>query len=199
MNICECGCGQECKKRYVQGHVFKKNKKDGSYIAHNRMKLFINGQYIIRSRYVMEQHIGRALTKNDIVHHINENLMDDRIENLQLMTRSEHQSYHMAGEKHPLFGKEISDETRLKLSIAKIGRKLSEETKKKLSIAHKGKIISEAQKKMISLVHKGKIISGETRKKISDTKKRNKEIMQNNINQLIEVWGRYAPKFVLSK
>lgn len=42
----------------------------------------------------MQNYIGRKLKKNEVVHHINHNREDNRIENLRLMTRSDHQSLH---------------------------------------------------------------------------------------------------------
>ena len=50
--------------------------------------------YVLEHRYVMEQKIGRYLTNNEIVHHINLNKLDNRIENLQVMTIAEHDKLH---------------------------------------------------------------------------------------------------------
>lgn len=43
---------------------------------------------------IMEHHIGRRLEKDEVVHHINGKRSDNRIENLQLMTRAEHSALH---------------------------------------------------------------------------------------------------------
>jgi len=45
-------------------------------------------------RYIMEQHLGRIILPKEIVHHINENKLDNRLENLQLVSRSEHNKIH---------------------------------------------------------------------------------------------------------
>jgi hypothetical protein len=50
--------------------------------------------YVKRSRLTMEQYLGRYLNKNELVHHKNEIKSDDRLENLQLITRSAHQNHH---------------------------------------------------------------------------------------------------------
>lgn len=43
---------------------------------------------------IMENHLGRKLNKNEVIHHINEIRSDNRIENLQVMTRGEHARLH---------------------------------------------------------------------------------------------------------
>ena len=53
--------------------------------------------YVFRYRLVMEKVLGRFLTDEEIVHHINEITNDDRPENLQVMTQSEHAKLHNFG------------------------------------------------------------------------------------------------------
>ena len=43
----------------------------------------------------MEKYIGRKLKKNEVVHHLNHNKMDNRIKNLILTTRDSHQRFHV--------------------------------------------------------------------------------------------------------
>lgn len=88
----------DAKLKKGVGH--KKIRKDG-YIAiyfPDHPKSNKDG-YIMEHILVMECYIGRWLKDNEIVHHINKKRNDNRIENLKLMTKSEHMSMH-AKERH---------------------------------------------------------------------------------------------------
>ena len=50
--------------------------------------------YVLEHRIVMENYIGRILTKDEVVHHKNENKKDNRLCNLELMNDSEHRRQH---------------------------------------------------------------------------------------------------------
>lgn len=51
--------------------------------------------YAMLHTVLMEIHIGRYLTDNEVVHHLDGNRNNNDINNLALMTRKEHQSMHM--------------------------------------------------------------------------------------------------------
>ena len=45
-------------------------------------------------RKIMEDHLGRKLTYNEVVHHLNHDKQDNRLENLVVLTRAEHIKIH---------------------------------------------------------------------------------------------------------
>lgn len=52
------------------------------------------GIYERQHRLIMERHLGRRLGDDEVVHHVNDNKADNRLENLEVMTKAEHARLH---------------------------------------------------------------------------------------------------------
>lgn len=68
--------------------------KDGYKVIENELET--HGEKIFEHRLVMEQNLGRKLLFSEIIHHINHNKLDNRIENLMIVSRTEHVKIHPA-------------------------------------------------------------------------------------------------------
>lgn len=78
--------------RWIGG---RRKTKYGYWIIHSPNHPYVDKTGCVReNRLVMEKYIGRFLLPNEIVHHINGNKDDNRIENLELTTQSKHATFH---------------------------------------------------------------------------------------------------------
>lgn len=59
----------------------------------------VNGIRYLEHRYIMQCFIGRKLTSKEIIHHINNDKSDNRIDNLVLMTHNQHAALHKVERK----------------------------------------------------------------------------------------------------
>jgi len=75
----------------------KKKTKNGYIQLRRPLHPFCNKDgYIYEHRVIMELYLGRYLKSNEVVHHINDNREDNRIENLKLLSdNKEHFVLHM--------------------------------------------------------------------------------------------------------
>lgn len=92
----------------------KGSQKPSNEMRSRYRKIKMGGKTLNLHRYLMEQHLGRKLLPNEIVHHINGDRFDNRIENLTVMSVSEHSRMENLGKK-------LSDEHKAKVSNSLIG------------------------------------------------------------------------------
>jgi hypothetical protein len=50
-------------------------------------------------RYIMELHLGRRLSRYELVHHIDEDINNNDISNLKVMSLAEHTKLHISGNR----------------------------------------------------------------------------------------------------
>jgi hypothetical protein len=129
MKNCGCGCGNTVERFFSPGHQNKGKKHSLETIKKTRRPMELNGRwkggrivekfgyilikkpshphcdykgYVREHRIVMEKHLGRFLDPSEVVHHINHNPSDNRIENLFLCnSQSNHIKECRTGRKFP--------------------------------------------------------------------------------------------------
>jgi len=104
---CACGCGKPVGKRkgsrYAPHHSARSRPRsvwfadwEGRWRVSGR-----DGRSYVWARVVLENERGRELSPDEIVHHHNRDCGDDRVENLELTTQSEHmRGHHARGESY---------------------------------------------------------------------------------------------------
>lgn len=56
--------------------------------------LMVENREVYAHRHIMAIHLGRPLRRDEVVHHKNHDRTDNRLENLELMSHSDHARMH---------------------------------------------------------------------------------------------------------
>lgn len=89
------------KKSNIKGYSLQPDRNNGFYrliYAPLHKSSRANG-YVLEHRLVMEKYLGRLLKSDEIVHHKNENKLDNRLSNLERLTKKEHDKLHFESKK----------------------------------------------------------------------------------------------------
>lgn len=120
--LCQCGCGEatdlaprtDAAKGWVKGQPLRyrryhrpppirrgaQNHRFNGGLSQFQGRTIIvhrDGKWSFYYRVLMEMRLGRALRSEEVVHHINGDVSDDRIGNLAVLTRAEHLAVHRTG------------------------------------------------------------------------------------------------------
>lgn len=103
------GCVHEVRAKGLCENHYRRMKRNGSPLIYKNQEwgeartvradgyIYItrNGKQVMEHRWLMEQHLGRSLTSDEVVHHRDGNVQNNSLDNLEVMSRSLH-SYHHA-------------------------------------------------------------------------------------------------------
>ena len=53
-----------------------------------------SGKYVPEARLIMSEHLGRVLTSDELVHHVNGDSLNNNVNNLMVVSQREHRQLH---------------------------------------------------------------------------------------------------------
>jgi len=114
-------------KQRKGGKILSQHKNSRGYLF---VKLYRNGKGksgLIHD-LMFESFNNYKLEKNEVVHHLDKNPLNNDLDNFLLMINSEHNSFHNSGKNHPkgMLGKNHTEKTKELMREKKIGKYFGE-------------------------------------------------------------------------
>jgi hypothetical protein len=98
-----CGKGGRITRGMCSGHYHRWLRTGNATARQRRVKgqgtiskhlgyriIWVNDRQVYEHRHVMECHLGRPLKPTEIVHHLDHNKLNNRLENLEVVDRATH-------------------------------------------------------------------------------------------------------------
>lgn len=75
-------------------HINQEWGKARTIRADGYIYITVDGKQVMEHRHVMEMHLERKLRDDEVIHHRDGDKQNNKLENLEVMTQSEHMSHH---------------------------------------------------------------------------------------------------------
>jgi len=97
--------------KYGKERVLKFKER---HTGHLLVNLYKNGKFKTKRIHILvyETFNNYKLKNDDNIHHKDENPKNNKLDNLELMTKSKHHSFHNMGVNNPFYGKQHSEKSK---------------------------------------------------------------------------------------
>lgn len=168
-------CSAKCQAGHMHEHRHGPNHpcyKGGGVTVHGYRRIYVRGKVVREHRYVMEQHLGRKLSRDEHIHHKDKNKLNNDIDNLEIVTKYDHKKKHHC--------KTFRDETHKQCTICL--------TTKPRTEFHRARVYGPAQETHQSACVACTIKKKESKNESLSIHRRPKELHQTP--RLVTAWGQ---------